>query len=199
MRKTIFSRGMQALCIGAAMVLLAGCSTRQVRSNFPTGPVDAQGTVYRDFETAQGATLPSYIRSTTEIGQDADWILEASYLELGQNGEMPAPIQYTDKKGRLQFYQPPPKIKAAQNVYFASRPLQSRSFGKVIGALNNWIAGWTAVKGLEAATAQRASDNALKARQAGETTKQVGLQTAPTVYDPATQAISRAGGAPVIP
>lgn len=64
----------------------------------------------------------------------------------------------------------------------------------------NTVAGtYGLVSSLQETTAQRVSDNALKASQAKEATAQSAIQAAPTVYAPAEQAVSRAGGAVVIP
>ena len=90
-------------------------------------------------------------------------------------------------------------IVTAQGLSLKVGKNQSNAFGKAVGAINNWILGWTTVTGIKEATAARVSDNALRAKQAEEVTKQVGYQTAPTIYDPALQAVSRAGGAPVTP
>lgn len=58
---------------------------------------------------------------------------------------------------------------------------------------NNAIAGWGLVRSLEETTAQRVSDNGLKAAQAQEATRQTEIITNGTKYLPAEgEAISRA-------
>lgn len=85
-------------------------------------------------------------------------------------------------------------------AYTQIKANNSKSFKAGAGVVNNAIGAWGLVEGAKEMTAQKASDNALKASQAKEATAQVGLQTAPTVYLPAEgEAVSRAGGAVVIP
>lgn len=64
---------------------------------------------------------------------------------------------------------------------------------------NTAIGAYGLVTGLKETTAQRASDNALRATQAREATNQTRYLVEPTVYDPALKAVSRAGGKPFIP
>lgn len=77
----------------------------------------------------------------------------------------------------------------------------STTMGMDNTSVANTVAGtYGLVSSLQEATAQRVSDNALKASQAAEATRQQAILSAPTKYLPAEgEAISRAGGSVVIP
>lgn len=76
----------------------------------------------------------------------------------------------------------------------------SKSFKEGASVVKNLATAYGVVESAKEMTAQRASDNALKAGQAAEATKQQAILSAPTKYLPAEgEAISRAGGAVVIP
>lgn len=172
------ARSMKAIILLMLCVALSGCASTHTR-------------------TAHHETR------TISLGEDTYWEGTFQNVTRGEMPERTAPQVIMNPKGTkiLAVVYPDPMagILTAQNAQIKVGKQQSNAFGKAIGALNNWIAGWTAVTGLKEATAQRASDNALKATQASEATAQTALQTAPTVIDPATQAVSRAGGAVVIP
>jgi hypothetical protein len=170
---------LKLICMAAATLLLAGCASTHTR-------------------TAHHETR------TISLGEDSFYELTAQNLTRGEVTNPLPPVVVLNPKGTkvLAAFPADPLagIITAQNLQIKVGKQQSNAFGKAIGALNNLIMGWTAVEGLKAATAQRASDNALRAKQAQEATAQTALQTAPTKYLPAEgEAISRAGGTPFIP
>lgn len=145
---------------------------------------------------------PGYENTEVTLGEDSLFQLSASNLTRGEVPQLPPTVVMNAKGNKVLAVMPADPlagILTAQNLNVKIGKNQSNAFGKAIGAINNYLMAATAIAGLKEQTAQVASNNGLKAAQAKEATAQVGLQTAPTVYAPAEQAVSRAGGAVAIP
>jgi hypothetical protein len=134
-------------------------------------------------------------RESTQIsvGEDSYYELSASNLTRGEVTNVQPPTVVLNSKGNKVLAAIPSDplagILTAQDLTVKVGKNQSNAFGKFVGAINNYILGWTAVEGLKAATAQRASDNTLKAAQAAEKTKQTEILSTPTTYIPAEEAV----------
>jgi hypothetical protein len=159
-------------------------------------PVLVTGCAVSNVQTA------STKRVDFSLGEDSHYEAYAENITRGEvQAQAPQVIVSPNGKKILAVVYPDPLagVLTAQGLQVKVGKNQSNGFGKAMGTLNSAIAAWGILGTAKEATAQRASDNALKLGQAKEATAQVGLQTAPTVFDPALQEVSRAGGSVVIP
>ena len=170
-----------------------------------TAVADAKGTMYlSDVEGASSINEAYYDEAYYDnldmsFGEDSDLELSASHITTREPTNVPETQVILNPKGTkiLKVIEPTPLayIASARDIHFKKGKNQSRSFGKVIGAINNYIMGWVTNTGVEAATAQNASNNGVRTAEINAGTQQAAINAQPTlvpegvtpVYSPAVR------------
>lgn len=125
--------------------------------------------------------------STYTLGEDSYFRISATNLTRGEVTQYNPPTIIQDKKGRVVAAYPADPlagILTAQNLNVTVGANQSKSFGKFMGAINNYILGWVTNTGTNATRDVNLAKEQTTRHAERQYTERYKAGIVPTVTDP---------------